>query len=98
METILEPERPTGAKGTDEKLISVWLVEDNHTFRKTVARVLNQVGGMECSRHFSNAEEALDALAGGGVPDVILLDVELPGQDGIEAARKIKSICPSTHM
>ena len=80
------------------RLVSVWLVEDNHTFRKTVARVLGQVDGMECSQHFPNAEDALDALMGGGVPDVILLDVELPGQNGIEAVQKIKSICPSTRV
>ncbi|MCX6895763.1 MAG: response regulator transcription factor [Verrucomicrobia bacterium] len=60
--------------------------------------MLGQVAGVECSQHFPNAEDALDALQGGGVPDVILLDVELPGQNGIEAVRKIKSICPSTRV
>ena len=40
----------------------------------------------------------LDALLGGGVPDVILLDVGLPGQNGIEAVRKIKAILPSTRV
>jgi DNA-binding NarL/FixJ family response regulator len=78
--------------------VSVWLVEDNHTFRNTVARVLDGVESVECSRHFSNAEDALDAMAGGGVPDVILLDVELPGQDGIAAVQRIKSLSPSTRV
>jgi len=85
-------------KTADRNPVSVWLVEDNHTFRNVVARVLGQVDGLECSRQFSNAEDALDALAGGGVPDVILLDVELPGQSGLEAVRKIKAICPSTRV
>jgi DNA-binding NarL/FixJ family response regulator len=78
--------------------VGVWLVEDNHTFRNTVARVLGQVDGLECAQQFSNAEDALVALVGGGVPDVILLDVELPGQNGIEAMRRIKAICPSTRV
>jgi DNA-binding NarL/FixJ family response regulator len=78
--------------------VSVWLVEDNHVFRSTVARVLSQVEGMECSQQFSNAEDALDAMLGGGVPDVILLDVELPGQNGIEAVQKIQSVSPSTRV
>lgn len=78
--------------------IGIWLVEDNHAFRKAIARVLNGIGGLECSRHFSNAEDMLDALLGGGVPDVILLDVGLPGQNGIEAVRKIKAILPSTRV
>jgi DNA-binding NarL/FixJ family response regulator len=76
----------------------VWLVEDNHTFRNTVARVLNQAGDLECSHDFSNAEEALAALEGGAVPDVILLDVVLPGLNGIETVKRIKSFSPATHV
>ena len=72
------------------------MIEDNHTFRKTVTRVLNDVEGVECSHQFANAEDALDALLGGAVPDVVLLDVELPGKSGIEAVSKIKAISPST--
>ena len=77
---------------------NVWLVEDNHIFRNTVARVLTSVEGIDCSQQFSNAEDALDAMVGGGVPDVVLLDVQLPGLDGIEAIQKIKSISPSTRV
>ena len=78
--------------------ICVWLVEDNHAFRQTVARVLNGMEGIECLQHFSNAEDTFDALLGGGVPDVILLDVGLPGQNGIAAVPRIKSILPSTRV
>jgi DNA-binding NarL/FixJ family response regulator len=78
--------------------ISVWLVEDNHTFRNTVVRVLNEVPSLECPRHFSNSEDALGALADGAVVDVILLDVELPGLNGIEAVTRIKSISPATRV
>jgi DNA-binding NarL/FixJ family response regulator len=78
--------------------ISVWLIEDNHTFRSTIARVLNQVPGLECPRHCSNSEDALQSLAEGFVPDVVLVDVELPGLDGIEAVRRIKAISPTTRL
>lgn len=78
--------------------VTVWLVEDNHIFRHTMARVLGGVEGIECSQHFSNAEDALDALLGGAVPDVVLLDVELPGKSGIEAVSQIKAISPSTRV
>ena len=60
---------------TFERAITVWLIEDNHTFRDTVARVLNQVPDFDCARHFSNSEDALEALADGTLPDVVLLDV-----------------------
>jgi len=78
--------------------VAVWVIEDNHTFRKTVARVLSAQEDMECPQAFANAEAALDALRGGAVPDVILVDVELPGLNGIEAVKAIKSICPSTRV
>src|SRR5688572_8719375 len=86
------------AKSTTERVISVWLVEDNHTFRNAIARVLNQVGDLECPCHFSNSEDALELLATGVVPDVVLVDVELPGLDGIEAVRRIKGISPATRI
>ena len=96
--SILNSTRPTILSTPVQRVVSVWLVEDNHRFRRTVARLLNQVDGLECSQNFTNAEDALDALNKGCVPDVILLDVELPGQNGIEAMRTIKSICPSTRV
>jgi DNA-binding NarL/FixJ family response regulator len=80
------------------RAISVWLVEDNHTFRNTIARVLNQVGDLECPQHFSNSEDALAALAEGVLPDVVLVDVELPGMDGIQAVQRMKAISPSTRI
>jgi DNA-binding NarL/FixJ family response regulator len=86
------------AKSTNDQVISVWLVEDNHTFRNTIARVLNQVEDLECPQHFSNSEEALRALVEGTVPDVILVDVELPGLDGIAAVQRIKAISPATRI
>jgi DNA-binding NarL/FixJ family response regulator len=96
--------RPAKAKATVPETpaalhrITVWLVEDNHTFRNTIARVLNQVGDLECPQHFSNSEDALAALAEGVLPDVVLVDVELPGMDGIQAVQRMKAVSPSTRL
>ena len=81
-----------------QPVITVWMVEDNETFRNTVARALARVPMIECSHRFPNAEEALDALEGGAVPNVILLDVELPGINGVAAVARIKSLSPSTRI
>jgi DNA-binding NarL/FixJ family response regulator len=94
----LKTRKSLGLKTSDEAPLTVWLVEDNHTFRQTVARVLNQSPGLECAHDFCNAEEALAALEGGAVADVILLDVVLPGLNGIETVKRIKSISPATHV
>jgi DNA-binding NarL/FixJ family response regulator len=98
MEATSKASKAAEASMAGQTPVSVWLVEDNHTFRNTVARVLDRIESVECSQHFSNAEDALDAMAGGGVPDVILLDVELPGQDGIAAVQRIKSLSPATRV
>ncbi len=98
METIVRSGKSSAARPAVRPPITVWLVEDNHTFRNTVARVLGEVEGVECSQRFANAEDALDALLGGAVPDVVLLDVELPGKSGIEAVSQIKAISPATRI
>jgi len=86
------------AKASSAQAISVWLVEDNHTFRTTVAHVLDQVEDMRNPRHFSNSEDALAALSEGSLPDVVLLDVELPGMNGIDAVFRMKSISPASRI
>ena len=80
------------------RAISVWLIEDNHSFRRTVVRILQGVPDLECTRHFANSEEAIEELSRGAVPDVVLLEVELPGINGLEAVKHIRSISPSTRV
>jgi DNA-binding NarL/FixJ family response regulator len=94
----MKKERNMSAKSVVQPKISVWLIEDNHTFRNTVARVINHAENLECPHHFSNAEEALNMLTAGQVPDVLLVDVELPGMNGVDAVRRIKSISPATRI
>ena len=78
--------------------VSVWLIEDNQNFRSTLARVVNGMAGVKCSNQFSNAEDALDALHAGAVPDVVLLDVGLPGLNGLDAIKQIKTLSPTTRI
>lgn len=78
--------------------IRVWLVEDNVPFRRAVARLINKLDGMTCAGEFGSAEESFRRLAVGDIPDVILLDVGLPGMNGIEAVGKIRSSLPQTRV
>ena len=86
------------ANGAAESVITVWLVEDNETFRNTVARALARVPMLECAHCFASAEEAIEALESGGVANVILLDFQMPGINGVEAIKRIKAISPSTRI
>ena len=72
-------------------------MEDNDSFRTVIARELNEIEGFRCPRAFGNCETALEALASER-PDVILLDVGLPGMNGIAGIREIKARAPETHV
>ena len=85
----------TGSTGT--KAV-VWLIEDHADSRRVLARVLNRATTMQCPCAFASCEEALAALGTKPHPDVILLDVGLPGMSGIEGIRHIKALSPTTHV
>jgi DNA-binding NarL/FixJ family response regulator len=76
----------------------VWLIEDHADSRRVLARVLNRAATMECPCAFGSCEDALKALPSAKPPDVILLDIGLPGMNGIEGISRLKSLAPNTHV
>ncbi len=76
----------------------IWLVEDNQIFATGVQRVLNHMDDMKCGGHYSSVEKAFAALESGRKPDIILLDVQLPGMDGISALSHFKSMAPEAKV
>jgi len=72
--------------------IKVWVVEDNDIYRQALVRSINSTENMQCDFNFNNAESLLTKLSQGIVPDVILLDVQLPEMDGITALNFVKKI------
>lgn len=72
----------------------LWLVEDNPAYRRSVARVLNSTGQLLCPRQFASCESLLDALREASPPNVILLDLGLPGMSGLDALPLIKEVAP----
>lgn len=74
--------------------ISVWLIEDNTTFRRSLSRVINRSKELSCVKEFSSFEEADFFLNAKELPDVILLDIGLPGMNGIDALGEIRIKAP----
>ena len=54
-------------------------MEDNEIFATGVQRTIDRLDGMRCGGSYQSVEQAFAALGSGGRPDVILLDVQLPG-------------------
>ena len=83
---------------TNDKTTGVWLVEDNPMFRTGVQRVVDSLDDMTCSGCFTSVEEAFAALDTSSPPDVILLDVQLPGMDGIAALGTFRERAPEARV
>lgn len=73
--------------------ITVSIVEDNEKLRGTLARVLNRAEGFRCISQYPSAEDALKDLPT-TKPDVVLMDINLPGINGVECVRQLKKIAP----
>jgi DNA-binding NtrC family response regulator len=69
---------------------SIYVVDDEKSIRDSVTMALEEKYDVEA---FSTAEEAIGAIQD-AQPDLVLLDIGLPGMDGIEAQGKIKELCP----
>jgi DNA-binding NarL/FixJ family response regulator len=76
---------------------TVSLVEDNEQLRKTLARVISRAEGFECLSDYGSAEAALEGLPKDR-PQVVLMDINLPGINGVECVRKLKQIIPQTQV
>ncbi|HSY43929.1 MAG TPA: response regulator transcription factor, partial [Candidatus Acidoferrum sp.] len=73
--------------------VSVSIVEDNDKLRGTLARVLNRADGFSCASQHPSAEDAIKDLPN-VKPDVVLMDINLPGINGVECVRQLKKIMP----
>ena len=85
-------------KTKDENCTHVWLVEDHAVFSKGVERVVNGLDDMDCTGRFNSVEAAFAALDDNPPPDVILLDVQLPGMDGITALGTFRERAPEARV
>jgi DNA-binding NarL/FixJ family response regulator len=80
------------------KYLDLWVVEDNDEMRATLVEVIDSDPEMMCSLSFVKCEDAITALQKESPPQVILMDIGLPGMSGIEGVRRIRAISPATQI
>jgi len=78
-------------------MITVSIVEDNDGMRESFAALLNQAAGLTCVSAYATGEEAVKAMPD-VKPDVALVDVHLPGMNGIECVAKLKLALPKLQV
>jgi two-component system nitrate/nitrite response regulator NarL len=79
----------------------VWIVEDNEILRRNLQRLCTPARELVCSATFGSAEAMLKALsvADGTVkPDVMLMDVGLPGRSGLEVLADVVALAPDCRV
>jgi len=82
---------------TESRPVSILIVDDHQVVRMGMRTLLEQHDGIEVIGEAATAAEAIKkALA--LKPDLVLMDVRLPDESGIEACRKIRSADPEIHV
>lgn len=79
---------------TGQSVITVMMVEDRGRIRETIVEIINSSEGLRCIGAYNTCEAALEAL-NESVPNVLLMDIGLPGMSGIEGVKLIKNRYPS---
>ena len=85
------------SKQPASKTISVAIVEDDAGLRRTLRKGLEGSPGTCCVVAVGSAEEAFEKVPA-LEPDVVLMDVNLPGASGVECVRRLAPLLPKTHF
>lgn len=80
---------PNSRCRTIQMPITVSIVDDNPQLRKSLSQLLNMTERLECIGMYANVDEAIRGVDA-NTPDVLLMDIEMPGRSGIEGTRVIK--------
>jgi DNA-binding NarL/FixJ family response regulator len=77
--------------------ITVAMVEDDSEIREMLTRVVTKAGGLRFLGGFPSGERAVAELPGLS-PNVVIVDMQLPGMSGIECTRRLKELIPDTKV
>ncbi|MCW8849168.1 MAG: response regulator transcription factor [Melioribacteraceae bacterium] len=74
-------------------MINVAIVEDENEVRETLALIIDDTDGFSCNQTYADCESALIGIPK-NLPDIVLMDIQLPGKSGIEGIQILKRKLP----
>ncbi|MDD5139548.1 MAG: response regulator transcription factor [Verrucomicrobiales bacterium] len=77
--------------------IKVAIVDDDKDMRASLAALIREAPSLKLAGSYANAETALDEIPQ-QPPDVVLMDINMPGMAGIECVRQLKMIVPAVQV
>ena len=77
---------------------TVWVVEDQRILRESLQTIIDAEHDLACPYALESAEDFFAALEEDDPPDLVFMDIGLPGVNGIEAVRHIASLSPATKV
>ncbi|MFO8113279.1 MAG: response regulator [Desulfosalsimonadaceae bacterium] len=86
-----------GIDGSEDENIRVLLVDDHQVMREALSTMLSNHQGIHVSGQASNGREAVERVRD-LIPDIVLMDVSMPGLSGVEATRIIKTERPEVSI
>lgn len=81
-----------------DNTIEVLLVEDDAQYRSTLREVIEGHEELYCPIAVPSVERALEYMVGGLAPDIILLDIGLPGMSGLDGIPRFQKISPTSRI
>jgi len=89
----MQPDHRPAAAGA-----TVWIVEDNSEYRATVRELVDVAHGLSAPHAFGSGEELFEFLNHHFAPDVMLVDIGLPGMSGIEIVSRMHRLAPDARL
>lgn len=71
--------------------LSIVIVDDSNLVRERIVKMLDAISGIEISGQAANSQDALKVIQA-SKPHIVIIDIKIPGENGIEVLKKIKKI------
>jgi two-component system, NarL family, invasion response regulator UvrY len=81
-----------------ELTIKIALIDDHILLRNALATLINNFNDCRVVIQASNGKELIDHISKGNIPDIVVLDLNMPEMDGLETAKWLQEKYPATHV